>query len=67
MLIVLNGRNVFVETPSLSYEEIVGLAKVRAGATVTWKLGGTRDGGELMPGAAIPVRRGLIVNAIVTG
>ena len=75
--IVLNGRELLATGRTISYEQIVEMAKtgfpLEVAHTVTFqhrvhfnRLPGERNG-SLTPGKTVPVSAGMVINALVTG
>lgn len=67
MKIVINGSEVETTAESLSYEDVVSMARERGHPSVTWSVRGSRDGGTLYTGKSVTVVDGLVINCVHTG
>lgn len=68
----VNGREVDLCADTLTYEQVVGLARARealtypAAPTVVWYVRGQNHKGSLLPGQSVKVEPGLVISAMDT-
>lgn len=67
MTIILNGKNIVVDTATLTYEKIVELAGKRGTPTITYAYKKSRDGGEIVEDDTISIEDDMVITCMHTG
>lgn len=66
MKVIINGREHSVAGATMRYSDIVVIAGMRDTPTMTWRIRGTNECGEVEPFGEVAVRENLVLNVVHT-